>query len=82
VIGRLSDWGMKNEEWKAVRDVQVKLAEKDDDGQWINTDDLNDGKNKKGKKVTNDFHYCVAGYKTLGERFAERSIALIQGKFD
>ena len=81
VIGRLSDFDLNNERyahWTMVRDAQVKVAEDDDRGDWVDTDDLNDGLNKKGKAIKNDLHYSVQGYKTLGKRFAEKAIALIK----
>ena len=78
VIGRLSDCVMGSSHWVTIREAQMKVAEASKRGAWVNTDDLNDGINKKGKKVKNDLHYTVEGYKTLGKRFAEKSIALIQ----
>ena len=78
VIGRLSDCVMKSSHWITIREAQMKVAEGSKRGAWIDTDDLNDGINKKGKKVKNDLHYTVEGYKTLGKRFAEKSIELIQ----
>ena len=75
VIGRLSDFNMKNEKyphWTMVREAQVEVAEADPRGAWVDTDDLNDGKNQ------NDLHYSVDGYKTLGKRFAEKAIELIK----
>ena len=80
VIGRLSDFDMENRtypHWTMVRDAQVAVAEADPRGDSVNTDDLNDGRNKSGKPITNDLHYSVEGYKTLGKRFAEKAIALI-----
>ncbi|MHC4989101.1 MAG: sialate O-acetylesterase [Planctomycetota bacterium] len=70
VIGRLSDCVMKSSHWVAIREAQAKIAEGSKRGAWVDTDDLNDGVNKKGKKVKNDLHYTVEGYKILGERFA------------
>lgn len=83
VIGRLSDFDMANKRyphWTRVREAQVKVAEDDPLGAWVDTDDLNDGKNKRGKDIKNDLHYSVEGYKTLGQRFADKAIALIQKK--
>jgi alpha-L-fucosidase len=80
VIGRLSDNLMKNPGWITVRKAQVAVAQADPRGEWVNTDDLNDGKNRRGKEVTNDLHYSVKGYKTLGKRFAEKAIELINKK--
>ena len=76
VIGRLSDCVMNSSHWVAIREAQMKVAEGSKRGAWVDTDDLNDGINKKGKKVKNDLHYTVEGYKILGKRFAEKSIEL------
>jgi len=80
VIGRLSDFDMGNKRyphWTMVRDVQVRVAEASSYGAWVNTDDLNDGANRRGRAITNDLHYSLAGYEILGKRFAESAIALI-----
>jgi hypothetical protein len=61
-----------------VRKIQVKLAESNPRFSWVNTDDLNDGVNRKGKKIQNDLHYSAEGYKTLGKRFAESALKLIK----
>jgi len=81
IIGRLSDFDMKNEKyphWTMVRKAQVNVAEWNPRFGWINTDDLNDGLNRKGEKISNDLHMSVAGYKIMGERFAEKAIELIR----
>lgn len=81
VIGRLSDFDMANKKyphWTMVRKAQVEVADASLRGTWVDTDDLNDGKNKKGKEINNDLHYSVEGYKTLGKRFAEKTIELIK----
>jgi hypothetical protein len=81
VIGRISDFDMKNAKyahWTMVRDVQVALAESDERGAWVDTDDLNDGKNRKGKAIKNDLHYSAEGYVTFGSRLAEKAIGLIE----
>lgn len=81
VIGRLSDFDLADEKyphWTMVRKAQVDLAEASPHGSWVDTDDLNEGKNKKGVEINNDLHYSVEGYKILGQRFAEQSIALIR----
>ena len=80
VIGRLSDFDLKNTrypEWTAVREIQVKVAESSDRFRWVNTDDLNDGTNRKGRAISNDLHYSAAGYRILGERFAKEAIELV-----
>ena len=80
VIGRLSDFDMKNQRyahWTMVRDIQVKIAESHPRAAWVDTDDLNDGMNRKGKTIKNDLHYSVDGYKTFGKRLADEAIQLI-----
>jgi|GEM_PF-473638 len=77
VIGRISDARMGNPNWVKIREIQVKLAGDDPHGEWINTDDLNDRVDKDGKPV-NGMHYTKEGYKILGQRFAEKAIALIK----
>ena len=81
VNGRLSDFDMANQRyphWTKIREIQVKVAEDNPLFDWVNTDDLNDGKNRKGKPISNDLHYSGEGYITLGERFAEKSLALLK----
>lgn len=81
VIGRLSDFDMEDKKyphWTMVRDAQVKVAKDDERGAWVDTDDLNDGKNKQGRDIKNDLHYSVEGYKTLGKRFADAAIGLLK----
>ena len=82
VIGRISDFDIKNTNyphWTMVRDAQVKLAEGDKQGAWVDTDDLNDKPGKDGKP-RDDLHYSKEGYRKLGERFAEKAIALIKAE--
>ena len=77
VIGRLSDFDMNNKRyvhWTKVREAQVKVADSSQKFTWVDTDDLNDGKNRRGKEIKNDLHYSAEGYKTLGRRFAETSL--------
>lgn len=81
VIGRLSDFDMTNSvapHWTKMREVQVQLANSSPRFGWINTDDLNEGLNFKGKEIKNDLHMSVEGYKKMGVRFAKKSIELIQ----
>lgn len=81
VIGRLSDFDMENKRyphWTKVREEQVAVAKADPSIAWVDTDDLNDGKNRQGKTIKDDLHYSVEGYKVLGERFAKESMALIE----
>ena len=81
VIGRLSDYGIGNEkagEWEMVRKAQVKVAEDAEYGAWVDTDDLNDGLTRGGKKISNDIHYSAEGYVTFGKRLADAAIGLIE----
>jgi len=67
VIGRLSDFDMDNSKyphWTMVRQAQVEVANSEPLAAWVNTDDLNDGKNLKGEIVKNDLHYSEKGYRT------------------
>ena len=73
VIGRLGNGqlgGNRYPHWKEVREAQVKVAEDSDKGDWIDTDDCA----LKGDKL----HYTKDGYKLMGQRFAEKAIALIK----
>ncbi len=81
VIGRISDFDLENKQyphWTLVRKAQVEVAEADPHGAWVDTDDLNDGKDREGKEIKNGLHYSAEGYKTLGKRFAQESIKLIK----
>lgn len=81
VIGRLSDFDLENKRyphWTKIREIQVSIAESDSRVDWVNTDDLNDGKIRQGKDIENDLHYSAEGYKVLGERFAEQALKLIR----
>ena len=75
VIGRISDFDLENKQyphWMMVRQAQVKVAEADPHGAWVNMDDLNDG------IKPNDLHCSAEGYTALGQRFAEKAIELIK----
>ncbi len=81
VIGRLSDFDLKNEKyahWTKLREIQVKVADSSPRFVWVNTDDLNDGTNRRGKAIKDDLHYSADGYKTLGKRFAASALELIE----
>lgn len=83
VIGRLSDFDLTNERyphWTKIREIQVKMADSAPNFAWVDTDDLNDGLNKQGKKIKNDLHLSEAGYATLGERFASTATRLIESQ--
>lgn len=81
VIGRLSDFDMQDKRyphWTIVRKAQVAVADASPRGAWVDTDDLNDKKNKKTGKIRHDLHYTGEGYKILGKRFADMAIELIK----
>jgi len=79
VIGRISDHGTPDyKEWQSVRDTQVKVANGDPLGAWVDCDDLNDI--TKDDKTANDLHYTADGYKVLGERYARQAKLMIDGK--
>ena len=81
VIGRLSDFDMTNAKyphWTKIREIQVEVAESNPKFSWINTDDLNDGLNRKGKEIKDDLHMSAQGYVFMGERFADVAIELIK----
>ncbi len=80
VVGRLSDFDMDNARyphWTMVREPQVEFAGASQLTSWVNTDDLNDGLNRRGQEITDDLHYSAEGYTTLGQRFATEAIALV-----
>ena len=70
VIGRINDSFMNEPHWKAMRDVQVKLAESADHGAWVDTDDLSE--------PDDGVHFPKEKYPSLGNRFAGKAIDLIQ----
>jgi hypothetical protein len=81
VLGRLSDFGLGNDRWphwEAIRRDHQELAEASPRIAWVNTDDLNDGLNKKGEVVENGLHYTRDGYRIFGERLAEAAVSLIR----
>jgi len=69
VIGRLSDHKPTlGQDWDLVRKIHVKVAEDDPLGEWIDTDDLNGN--------DDNLHLTREGYGKMGERFAEKAVAL------
>ena len=74
VIGRISDHGLDGGQsagWKAMRRVQVELADSDPLGAWIDTDDLNGG---NADHPRGELHYPADRCPELGARFAEAAI--------
>ncbi len=80
IIGRLSDFDLMDKHykhWTMIREAQVQVVEYRPNSAWVNTDDLNDGINSKGKLISNDLHYSTKGYNILGSRYAKKAIDLI-----
>ncbi len=80
VIGRLSDFDMDDKKyphWTMIRDIQVKVAGSNPRFAWVDTDDLNDGKNRGGKDIADDLHYSGEGYREFGRRMAEAAMKII-----
>lgn len=81
VIGRLSDFDLGNANyphWTQIRAIQMKVAESSPRFAWVDTDDLNEGLNRKGDSIQNDLHLSADGYRILGKRFADSAIGLIE----
>jgi hypothetical protein len=81
IIGRLSDFDLQNKKsphWTMIREVQVKVAQSNPLFDWVNTDDLNDGLDKKQRLLKNGLHMSIEGYKIMGVRFAEKAIELVE----
>ena len=73
VVGRINDYAMTNKShphWTLVRDAQVQAVKDMPRADWVDTDDLNGPKN--------GIHATADGFKTLGERFAEKAIQRIK----
>lgn len=80
VIGRISDHGLHDESeegWKRMREIQVRLAESNPLGAWIDTDDLNGGDKKN---PLGELHYPAGNYPKLGERFGKKALELLAAK--
>lgn len=77
VIGRISDFGVKGEKaegWRAMREVQERLAKDLDHAAWVNTDDLNDVEGKP----EGDLHYPKEGSIVVGQRLADKAIEIMK----
>ena len=85
VIGRLSDFDMDDKNyhhWTLIREQQAAFVQDGPRRVLVNTDDLNDGVNRRGKEIKDDLHYSAIGYVELGSRFAKEAIQLIQSSND
>ncbi len=71
VIGRISDHKNGDEQWDAVRAIQVKIADADALAGWVDTDDLNGD--------DNSLHYRNKTDRAeLGKRLASKAAELIR----
>jgi hypothetical protein len=80
VIGRISDHDLAGNtypHWSGIRRAQVEVAESNPRFIWVDTDDLNDGQDPTDLATRNGLHYTPEGYNTLGQRFADAAIDLI-----
>ena len=79
VLGRIGDWWVNSnpaiDEGDEIRTIQQAIGESGPNTAWVDTDDLNDGTDIYG--FENHGHYTAEGYVTLGNRFADESIALL-----
>lgn len=82
VIGRINDFYLKRPEGKQIREIQQKLAESNPRGTWIDTDDLNTGKNPWGVDEVDGGHFALDNYPVLGRRFADAAVKLLSGTKD
>jgi len=76
VIGRINDYARSrpdNEHWRHVRETQVKLGNTKGNA-WIDTDDLNGG---DADQPNGGIHFPREGAASLGQRFANKAIELI-----
>ena len=81
IIGRINDFDLNNDrypDWTLIREIQVKVGNSEPHFDWVNTDDLNDGINHLGTPIENDLHLTPEGYLTLGERFANAALRLME----
>lgn len=81
VVGRINDFWLEKKDGQAMREVLVKLGEKDDHSAWIDTDDLNQGVNPWGGFSYSDGHFPPSGYVVMGQRFAKEACRLIDPNF-
>ena len=81
VVGRINDYWLQKPDGRAMREVLMKLGDENDNGAWIDTDDLNQVVNPWGGYSFNDGHYPPSGYVVMGQRFAKEACRLIQVDF-
>ncbi|MGB0743905.1 MAG: sialate O-acetylesterase [Opitutales bacterium] len=80
VVGRINDFWVDPEKFpdgELIRKIQVELGEENQNGRWINTDDINRGVNPWGGYSLNDGHFPPTAYRVMGQRFAKAACDLI-----
>ena len=80
VLGRINDHWLPEKavvDGALVRGVQVKMAEENAKGDWVDTDDLNTGLNPWGVYEIDGGHFPTPAYRVLGQRFAGKACKLI-----
>lgn len=77
VVGRINDKWLDRPDGELMRTIQQKLGEENENGDWINTDDLNRGVNPWGGYSFEDGHFPPPGYRVMGQRFAKKACKLI-----
>lgn len=89
IIGRVSDYTLepgknyqKHPQWQALRDIQVNFAKEHPRATWVNCDDLNNITDKATGIPFNGVHYTQEGYETLGKRYVEKAVQMIEKFFN
>lgn len=82
VVGRINDFWLEKPDGDAMRKLLQKLGDENDNGAWVNTDDLNRGVNPWGGFSFEDGHYPPSGYTVMGQRFAKKACLLIDPKME
>jgi hypothetical protein len=80
VIGRINDYWLPSKgivDGDIVRATEVKIGEANENGAWVDTDDLNKGVNPWGGFELDSGHFPPAGYRVLGQRFARKACQII-----
>lgn len=77
VVGRISDSDNPSDEWNNMRALLENIGNRDG-AAWVSTDDLNNYVDPQTGTIQNTLHYTEEGYLTLGERFANAALSLLE----
>lgn len=83
VLGRINDYWTTPRglvDGDRIRSLQQKIGEAHDNGDWVDTDDLNTGVNPWGGYSFRDGHFPTPAYAVMGERMARKACLLIDPK--